>query len=55
MKLAQLFESVHPDVAKKEREKARLIASGYPKDHSAIQKINREIARLKQQTKGSTT
>lgn len=44
-------ESTHPDVAKKQREKQRLLAAGYSKDHPAVQKVEREIQRLIKATK----
>lgn len=51
MTLSQLYEATHPDVAKKQREIDRLIASGLPKSHPDVQKAMREKARLQQQTK----
>jgi MoxR-like ATPase len=46
-----LKESTHPDVAKKQREIDRLIASGLSKSHPDVQKAMREKVRLQQQTK----
>jgi hypothetical protein len=53
MKLVELRESVHPDIAKKQRSIERLMASGCAKDHPDVQKLKREIERLKKVTKES--
>lgn len=47
-----MFESVHPDIAKKQRAIDRLLASGCSKTHPDVQKLKREIERFKKSIKG---
>lgn len=52
-KATEIHESVHPDIAKKQRIIDRLLASGYTQTHPDVQKLKREIQRLEKVTKGA--